>query len=97
VFNNLGELPLFPDRSIPELAAASAPDLKVADQMSSYWVNFARTGNPNGEGVPTWQEHRAMDSQRAAILDADPASERLPDPARLALLDTLYRRQLAAN
>jgi para-nitrobenzyl esterase len=97
VFNNLGELPLFPDRSIPELAVASAPDRKVADRMSSHWVNFARTGNPNGEGLPTWQEHRAMDSQRAAILDADPASEQLPDPARLALLDTLYRRQLAAN
>jgi para-nitrobenzyl esterase len=48
VFNNLGQLPLFPDRSIPELAKASAADQKVADQASSYWVNFARTGNPNG-------------------------------------------------
>src|SRR5690606_20961117 len=44
VFDNLGELPLFPDRSIPKLAAASAPDREVADEMSSYWVNFARAG-----------------------------------------------------
>jgi para-nitrobenzyl esterase len=22
--------------------------------MLSYWANFAKTGNPNGEGLPTW-------------------------------------------
>ena len=85
VFNNLGELPLFPDRSVAELAKASAPDQKVADQMSSYWVNFARTGDPNGAGLPAWQPHEPLASERAAILDADPASERTPDPARLAV------------
>ena len=92
VFNNLGQLPLFPDRSVAELAKASAPDRKVAEQMSSYWVNFARTGDPNGTGLPAWHAHEALASERAAILDADPASERTPDPARLALLDKLYER-----
>lgn len=29
-------------------------DYKVEDVMSSYWVNFAKTGNPNGEGLPVW-------------------------------------------
>ena len=29
-------------------------DRKVADEMSSYWVNFARSGNPNGQGMPVW-------------------------------------------
>jgi para-nitrobenzyl esterase len=92
VFNNLGKLPLFPDRSIAELAAASAPDRKVADQMSSYWANFARSGDPNGSGLPKWAPH-AVGKLDAAILDADPASEKLPDPARLALLDKLWERQ----
>jgi para-nitrobenzyl esterase len=97
VFNNLGQLPLFPDRSVPELAAASAPDLKVADQMSSYWVNFARTGNPNGPGLPAWQPHEPLKAERAVILDANPASEHTPDPARLALLDQLYERMRDAD
>jgi para-nitrobenzyl esterase len=90
VFNNVGELPLFPDRSDPELAGASAPDLKVADQMSSYWANFARSGNPNGPRLPEWQEHRVGDSDRAIILDADPSSEQLPAKQRLELFDKLY-------
>jgi para-nitrobenzyl esterase len=96
VFNNLGKAPLFPDPSDPTLAAASAPDKKVADQMSSYWVNFARSGNPNGSGLPMWQEHKVGDSDRAIILDADPSSEKLPAKARLELYDKLYAQMRAA-
>lgn len=29
-------------------------DFKMGDIMSSYWANFIRTGNPNGEGLPEW-------------------------------------------
>lgn len=29
-------------------------DLKLAEQMMQYWVNFAKTGNPNGAGLPDW-------------------------------------------
>ena len=29
-------------------------DRKLADTMSSYWVNFAKTGNPNGPGLLSW-------------------------------------------
>jgi para-nitrobenzyl esterase len=97
VFNNLGKAPLFPDPSDPALAAASAPDRKVADQMSSYWVNFARSGNPNGPGLPVWQAHQAGDSDRAVILDADPSSEKLPAKARLELYDKLYAQMRAAR
>lgn len=31
-----------------------ATDYKVADMMSSYWANFAKTGNPNSKGLPAW-------------------------------------------
>lgn len=36
----------------------TANDQKVADTMSGYWVSFARTGNPNHAGAPTWPQLR---------------------------------------
>ncbi|KAJ5649648.1 alpha/beta-hydrolase [Penicillium longicatenatum] len=32
-----------------------AKDYAIADRMSDYWVNFIKSGNPNGEGLPKWE------------------------------------------
>ena len=32
-------------------------DLDLSKIMLSYWSNFAKTGNPNGEGLPTWNKY----------------------------------------
>jgi para-nitrobenzyl esterase len=37
--------------SNPQITKA---DLEISDAMSTYWVNFAKHGDPNGEGVPAW-------------------------------------------
>ncbi len=33
---------------------ATQEAVQLGDIMSSAWLNFAKTGNPNGEGVPQW-------------------------------------------
>ena len=43
--------------------APNASDLAVADAMSSYWTNFARTGNPNGDGLPNWVAYTGAGGQ----------------------------------
>jgi carboxylesterase type B len=32
-------------------------DRRIAAEMSSYWVNFVATGNPNGSGLPLWPSY----------------------------------------
>ncbi len=33
-------------------------DLQLSRMMSDYWLNFASTGDPNGEGLPLWSPYR---------------------------------------
>ena len=41
-------------------------DRKIADTVSSYWVNFATNGNPNGPGLPVWP---AFDPKSPTVME----------------------------
>jgi len=90
-FNHLRAPRVFPDASSPELASASPPDRALAERVSSYWVNFARTGDPSGAGLPRWPPF--SDARPAPMIIGE--VNETPDPQRLALYDTLYAKILA--
>ena len=44
-------------------------DYELADMMTAYWTNFAKTGDPNGEGVPEWAPYTEESDKNIQVLD----------------------------
>jgi para-nitrobenzyl esterase len=66
----------------------SVADRKVAEEMSSYWVNFARSGNPNGQGMPLWP---AFSTDSKIIYLGDPITiGGVANIISLKVFDTVY-------
>ena len=91
VFNNLTAPRVIPDLSSPRLAAASEKDRALAEELSSYWVNFAKTGDPDGKGLPVWP--RFQDHNSPPYILGEPAE--VPGPEVLNPLDEAYEKLLA--
>jgi para-nitrobenzyl esterase len=71
-------------------------DRTLADTMSSYWVNFATTGDPNGKGLPPWPQYHDKIAGRAMVLGDKVEAESAPDAARLAIYDAVFAKELNA-
>jgi len=50
------------------LSAPPPEDRQLSEQIISYWTNFARNGNPNGDDLPQWPQWHA-NCRRNIILD----------------------------
>jgi para-nitrobenzyl esterase len=64
--------------------APTPEDQAVARMAHSYWVNFAKTGDPNGPGLPSWPRH---DPGKDLIFDfrSDGSAGAGPDPRKARL------------
>lgn len=69
-------------------------DRKLADTMSSYWANFAATGNPNGNGLPNWPTYSEKKPEAMVFGDTVSAGEQI-EPRMLSFYDAYYKTLIA--
>lgn len=96
MFDNLAKPREVPDPSSPEVASKSPADIKLADQMATYWTNFAKTGNPNGPGLPNWPQVTRMDEGEAFLLDVTPEVGQAMTEPQVELYEAIFNRDVAA-
>jgi para-nitrobenzyl esterase len=54
-------------------------DRRLSDAIGTYWTNFARTGDPNGSGLPKWPRYEAGAGR---VLHLDETIRDTADPLR---------------
>jgi para-nitrobenzyl esterase len=60
-------------------------DHELAKQMSAYWVNFVKTGNPNGNGLSMWPKYNTGENM-TMVFDEKSSAEKLPGKGGLDFL-----------
>lgn len=66
-------------------------DSAMAEKTTSYWANFVKTGNPNGDGLPEWP---ALDVSKPVTMELGERFEVRPiaDSARVQLFEKILAR-----
>ncbi len=79
---------VFDNLRMPEDGTADPSDKEVARIMNGYWVNFAKTGNPNGDGLPLWPLYNPKTNEILVVQpDGNPVAKPDPRKARLDVIE----------
>jgi para-nitrobenzyl esterase len=76
-------------------ARPPAPEDEALSRIiGGFWLNFARSGDPNGPGLPDWPACTAAGDLLMAFTDGGPAADLVP---RQAALDAIAEPQRRSN
>ncbi|GHU21237.1 carboxylic ester hydrolase [Spirochaetia bacterium] len=84
-------------RPIPEQRDWQPLDYKIANDFSSYWANFMKTGNPNGRNLPYWPAVKPDSSALMELGDTFKLRENFYNGTKLAPRDTFMREYLITS
>jgi para-nitrobenzyl esterase len=80
----------------PPFGAATPEEVALSDTISTYWTNFAKTGDPNGGDLPKWPAF-SESAQQVMAFDTAPNVKPIPNLQQLRVFEDYYawRRQQA--
>ena len=61
--NHAGELPYAYGNLWRHKDCYNDEDFALSETMQNYWVNFVKTGNPNGESLPEWEAYTTSQNE----------------------------------
>jgi len=94
--SHASEMPyVFGNIDVPTVGG-SKPDKATSDQMMTYWTNFAKTGDPNGNGASEWPRFTLKD-QQVRVLGTSPGVSPVPHMPMLQAWDDYYKKLRAAG
>jgi para-nitrobenzyl esterase len=78
--------------------APTSADESMSDLMRTYWTNFAKSGDPNGAGLPRWPAFNDATPQMLQIASGRTQAAPIVNEAGLTVLDDYFawRRMTAA-
>ena len=85
---------MIPDDQYKLYAAGKYNDTPIlvgynSDEGASFWVNFAKHGDPNGKGVPAWPAFSDSNPQ-VMVFNQTPHPGPVPSPESLNVLDAYF-------
>ena len=73
---------------------ATPQEKELAMVMNTYWTNFAKTGNPNGNGLTNWPLYNTQ-TEEILDIDLDGKTTSKPDPrkARFNVVEKAFKQR----